>query len=161
MNYLSCCLFENVFISLKTHLFPSFLKDIIYWIEFWVGSCLSFCCLLSSIVSDVKLVIIEIVALLCNMLFSLANFKIFYLSSVFSKLTMMYLDVISLYISYLGFAEFLESINYSLSPNLKNLQLLFLKILFSDPLSLSFPSGTPITHILDLLILCYKSLRLC
>ena len=155
MNFLRFCLSKNVFIS------PSILKNIFVSYRILGGqdfSCntrkMSFHCLLAAIVSDEKLAIIfNFVPLYLICLFSLAAFKILSLCSVFSCLTMMFLcRIFFIFILELGFV----------SHFLKNSELLgncYFRYFFLS--SLSSLSGTPITHVLNCLILFYGSLTLC
>ena len=60
----------------------------------------------------------------------------------------------------MGFAEILEFVNVCLSSNLASLAILS-SSMFSAPISLSSPSCTPITCILDFQILSHRSPELC
>lgn len=104
-------------------------------------------CTLAAIVSEEKSVFCFVlffqisVHLYMMYYFSLAAFKISFLSLVFTLLAMMCIGLVS-FLFFLEFVELLGSVSDSIFLELENIQLVFLQICFSRPFSLSFISET-------------------
>lgn len=110
-------------------------------------------CLLAFMVSTESQLLTRSFSPLCNMLFSLAVFKVCSLSLAFNNLTLMctsvyFFGVYSVWclftILYLQISVFHQI--------KKNLRHYFFKYFFSAPFCLLPPSGIPVTHIFDYLV---------
>ena len=83
--------------------------------------------------------------------------NIFSLLQIFSNLLMIYLGIVSLYLTCSGFIEVLESVSLYSSHQIWKVLTICLYLFFSP----SFFSGILIIHILIHFILFYKPLKLC